>query len=43
MVRIHKSEWSVQYPAASDSDYSTRVYSTVEEDLDAAIDGILLG
>ena len=40
-VWIHKPTWSSQYPSASASAYSTCVYSTVEEDLDAALDGIL--
>ena len=45
VVQIHKPAWSSRDPAASASAsaYSTRVYSTVEEDLDAALDGILLG
>ena len=38
---IHKPVWSSRYPAESASDYSTRVYSAVEEELDAALDGIL--
>ena len=43
MVRIHKPAWSWRYPAALASAYSTRVYSKVEEDLGAALDGILSG
>ena len=42
-VQIHKSAWLSRYPAASASAYSTRVYSTAEEDLDDALDCNLSG
>ena len=42
-VRIHKPAWSSRYPAVSASAYSSRIYSTLEEELNTALDRILSG